>query len=356
MRLPCDGGDRSRPAGTAAVFDNALPPDLLAHCTAASDAWAACAPNFWVPRDCAAVASTDDTQFRTLAEQVVASLHARCLTHLLPAGSWSGAEWWCQVYNSPGRGLPFHWDKDEAGLSRDGVTSMRHPLFSCVLYLNTADECSRQPLGATAVLEQRWCNATAAAVPPTCRQSVFVWPRHNRLLVFDGDLSHGVLDADAAGATRRTLLVNWWAGDPPAGVIRLDAEEYAQKYRLPRPVDCSSDMDLPQPAAVPMPHLTLSGSDMEEPLSLVDALHAAQPSSDKPGGFSPALGVAALSHPGCLVWQLEGEGGEEEPLMPALVPDSLLPASDTETESSSDDEEEEGEGEPALSMDPLSVR
>ena len=353
MRLPCDGGEHSAwPAGTAAVFDNALPPDLLAHCAAASDTWAACGPNFWVPLDCAT--STDDSQYHTLAEQVVASLHARILARLLPAGSWSGAEWWCQVYNSPGRGLPFHWDKDEAGLTRDGVTSMRHPLLSCVLYLNTADECSREPLGATAVLEQRWCNATAAAVPPTCRESLFVLPRHNRLLVFDGDLSHGVLDADAGGATRRTLLVNWWAGDPPAGVARLGAEEYAQMYRLPRPVDCSADAASLQPVAVSMPHLILSGSDMDEPLPLLEALQAAQPCSDKPGAFNASLGVAALSHPGCVLWQLEGEGGEKEPLIAALVPDGLLPAS--ESESSSGDEDEDDEDEQELSMAPLSVQ
>ena len=355
MRLPCEGGDDSAwPAGTAAVFDNALPPDLLAHCAAVSDAWAACGPNFWVPLDCAT--SADGAQPRTLAEQVVVSLHARILTRLLPVGSWSGAEWWCQVYNSPGRGLPFHWDKDEAGLTRDGVTSMRHPLFSCVLYLNTADECAREPLGATAVLEQRWCNTTAAAVPATCRESLFVWPRHNRLLVFDGDLSHGVLDADAAGATRRTLLVNWWAGDPPAGVTRLGAEEYAHMYRLPPPVDCSAEEGSLKPVHVPMPHLILSGSDMDEPLPLLEALQTAQPCADKPGGFSPALGVAALSHPGCMLWQLEGEGGEEEPLIPALVPDSLLPASDSESSSGDEDEDEDEEGEVEVSMAPLSVK
>lgn len=338
--------DSAWPVGTAAVFDNALPADLLRHCAGASDAWAACGPNFWVPRDCAA--STDAAQHNTLAEQVVASLHARILARLLPPGGWSGAEWWCQVYNSPGRGLPFHWDKDEGGLNKNGVTSMRHPLLSCVLYLNTKDECTREPLGATAVLEQRWSNATAAAVPVTCRSSLFVWPRHNRLLVFDGDLSHGVLDAHASGATRRTLLINWWAGEAPAGVARLGADDYAQVYHLPRPVECIPETE---PAvAVPVPRLTLSG--MEHPLPLVEALQAAQPGAGTPGGFDAAAGVAALAHPDCVLWQLEGESGEEGPLQAALVPDSLVPASDSETEASSSSDDEDGD---QLSLATLSV-
>ena len=88
--------------------------------------------------------------------------------------------------------------------------SMSHPLISSVLYLNSQQECSdKQPLGATLVLEQRFDAETGAGVPEPSRRDVVAWPAHNTLLLFDGRLSHGVLES-ASPLVRRTLLVNWY--------------------------------------------------------------------------------------------------------------------------------------------------
>jgi len=328
MRVP--GAEGQWPACAAAVYDDALPPALLARCAAASDALADCEPNFWVPRAAAESNKSDD--LRTLAEEVVRSLHDRMLAPLLPS-DWSGAEWWCQVYMTPGRGLLFHWDKDEAGLSAEGVRSMRHPLYSCVLYLNSEEECGRAPLGATAVLDQRWCNESAQTIPETCRSTILVWPRHNRLLVFDGELSHGVLDAEPSGATRRTLLVNWWAGAAPRGVNRPSADEFERLHHLPvSQPGLASEACAPARLA-PLPHLSLSGA--EEPLPLLEALEAAVPASGE--RFSASAGLASLEHPDSVLWQLEGEEGEQAPLHPALVPDHLLPQSESSEEESGEE-------------------
>lgn len=35
---------------------------------------------------------------------------------------WAGAEWWSQVYNDPGKGLAFHFDKDEHLMARKHTT------------------------------------------------------------------------------------------------------------------------------------------------------------------------------------------------------------------------------------------
>ena len=331
MHVP--GADGQWPECAAAVFDDVLPPPLLARCAAAADALADCEPNFWVPR--AAAEADEPAELRTLAEEVVHSLYGRVLAPLLPP-DWSGAEWWCQVYNSPGRGLPFHWDKDEAGLCVEGVRSMRHPLFSCVLYLNSEEECEREPLGATAVLEQRWCNESARTIPDTSRSTILAWPHHNRLLVFDGELSHGVLDATRGGATRRTLLVNWWAGAAPTGVSRPSAGEFERLHHLPPSQPVVSSEACPPSRRIPLPRLSLSGA--EEPLPLLEALEVAVSASGE--RFSASLGLASLEHPDSVLWQLEGEGGDDEPLLPALVPDHMLPQSEGSSSSSEEESDE----------------
>ncbi len=120
---------------------------------------------------------------------------------------WAGVEWWCQVYHTPGKGLAFHWDKDEALMASSG--RMVNPILSSVVYLNSAAECSgAEPLGATLVLEQQYDAATRAGVPEPSRRAVLSTPTHNALLLFDGRLSHGVLDARSPHV-RRTLLINW---------------------------------------------------------------------------------------------------------------------------------------------------
>ena len=95
-------------------------------------------------------------------------------------GGWQGAEWWGQVY-TPGAGLRFHFDKDEAAMAATGL--MRNPVWSSVLYLNPESDCNPQPgpaggppprLGATLVMNQTFDPAAAAAAPEPFRQAALV--------------------------------------------------------------------------------------------------------------------------------------------------------------------------------------
>ena len=96
---------------------------------------------------------------------------------------------------------------------------MRHPLLSCVLYLNDAAECGLPPLGATLVMEQRFDAEAQRGVPEPSRRDVLVWPSPNALLVFDGELAHGVLDSasrrvvSGAPGSRGSVLTCGDAGD-----------------------------------------------------------------------------------------------------------------------------------------------
>ena len=122
---------------------------------------------------------------------------------------WVGAEWWAQVYK-PGKGLSFHFDKDEEVMKTTGA--MQHPTWSSVLYLNSAEECESPRLGATLVMNQTFDAAASAAVraclaqrcpgvyglktprsqaPDPFRECALVWPAANTFCVFDGRLAHG---------------------------------------------------------------------------------------------------------------------------------------------------------------------
>ena len=69
------------PASVACLFRDALPAATLAAVAAESDALAAVAPNFWVPRD---AIEQDSREPRTLVEQVVFELFDRVMVrHLL---------------------------------------------------------------------------------------------------------------------------------------------------------------------------------------------------------------------------------------------------------------------------------
>ena len=323
------------PDSAAWLVRDALPERLLEAAAADSDAMAAVAPNFWVPREAIEAAAREP---RTLAEQVVFALYERAMKEELPA-DWAGAEWWCQVYK-PSRGLPFHFDKDEELMKATG--EMRHPITSCVLYLNTAEECAVPRLGATLVMQQRFDTEAGCGVPEPSRHDVLVWPSRNCVLAFDGTLAHGVLDS-ASTRVRRSMLVNWWRAKPQ-GVQRATTEEYAVQHAL----------------AAPLPPDVLAGAPAKaERVSVaVCELRAAQDCADGPvpleealtgRGCGPADKTAiAVHHPDAVIWQVEtADGSEEEateaafkPLVAALIPDSMacVESSDDESESSSSDE------------------
>jgi hypothetical protein len=132
---------------------------------------------------------------------------------LLAGHAWAGAEYWVQVYRtSPGggSGLAFHFDKDEHALAARG--EMRFPLFSTVTYL--AENKPGAPwLAPTVVMAQTL--QEGVMTPESPERSLVAHPEHNHVLVFPGNLSHGVLDSNNKGTTRQTLLVNWWVGERP---------------------------------------------------------------------------------------------------------------------------------------------
>lgn len=148
-----------------------VPPPALAALRAAAPGVAA-APNFWVPR---AAAEAGPAAAATAAAAAVALLYERVMRDRLPA-DWAGAEYWVQARAAParrtrlaaavaappadhapvgplprraqrhslpfqiyepGRGLAFHFDKDEHLLAAEG--RMAHPAWSSVLYLTGGD-------------------------------------------------------------------------------------------------------------------------------------------------------------------------------------------------------------------------
>jgi hypothetical protein len=118
-----------------------------------ADALAAC-PNYWVPREVVEGAGPA----LTAAEQAVAALwRAAAAPPLAELGeAWQGAEYWCQVYEG-GRGLGFHFDKDEHAMAAHG--RMATPLLSSVLYLtgSPADPVRQASLTAPPLLPSACC-------------------------------------------------------------------------------------------------------------------------------------------------------------------------------------------------------
>lgn len=142
--------------------------------------------------------------------------------------TWAGAEYWVQIYEA-GRGLAFHFDKDEHAMKEEG--RMVNPILSSVLYLTGGGDLgkanhstqsdsppSSSPSNArvqapTVVNDQFYNQETHSTVPEDPSSSTFIFPRENSYCVFDGRLGHGVLDSGCK-KERITLLINWWQFKP----------------------------------------------------------------------------------------------------------------------------------------------
>ena len=123
--------------------------------------------------------------------------------------------------------VDFHRDRDER-LALSGGPD-RHPRVSSVLFLN------RVQGGALAVTPQA-PDARHPALVPLPLEADLVGPRPNRLAMFDGRLTHGVLDARNAvpaarlrqrGELRLTLVMNGWARRPHGVPTFEEARVYA---------------------------------------------------------------------------------------------------------------------------------
>jgi hypothetical protein len=135
----------------------------------------------------------------------------------LPAPSRAvGAEWWLSRMRTSNVGIDFHRDHDIALAEGGGPT--RHPVLSTVLFLNT---CT----GGLLAVTRDAPNPRNPALAPSRHDFDLVTPKPNRLALFDGKLTHGVLDArnQIPGARlprekslRLAVAINFWAKKPLA--------------------------------------------------------------------------------------------------------------------------------------------
>jgi hypothetical protein len=147
----------------------------------------------------------------SIVDEVIVALRSR-----LPRQPTTGVEWWLSRMRTTRVRVDFHQDRDERLALRGG--RLRHPLFSSVLFLN------RVRGGALAVTAQRPDRRNPCYVPLPLEADL-VAPRANRLVWFDGRLTHGVLDADnhvplgrasGRGELRLSVVMNWWSRRPTA--------------------------------------------------------------------------------------------------------------------------------------------
>ncbi|HVP61496.1 MAG TPA: hypothetical protein VMT11_13100 [Myxococcaceae bacterium] len=138
-----------------------------------------------------------------------------------------GVEWWLSRMWTHDVQVDFHRDRDERLALAGGPD--RHPRVSSVLFLN------RVRGGALAVTAQP-PDPRHPALVPLPLEADLVGPRPNRLAMFDGDLTHGVLDARNAvpvsrlrtrGDLRLTLVMNGWARRPSGIPTYPEARAYA---------------------------------------------------------------------------------------------------------------------------------
>lgn len=162
-------------------------------------------PNYWIPRE----QLVEGTAGHNHAERAIAELYAYVSSYL--PSDWDGAEYWVQVYEG-GRGLAFHFDKDEHAMKQSGV--MVNPILSSVLFLtSSSSESSQAPQAPLVLTDQVFDSEIGAPEPADPMTSTLVFPVENSYCIFDGRLGHGVLDSGLT-SRRVTLLVNWWAHKP----------------------------------------------------------------------------------------------------------------------------------------------
>ena len=123
-----------------------------------------------------------------------------------------GVEWWLGRSYTNHIPVGFHFDLDVKGKG-----AVRYPVVSSVFFFNQVRG------GQLAITDQR-PDARGRAVPDEPTQLETVEPKPNRYALFDGQLFHGVLDANGhvpgrplkvpQGRMRRTLVINYWAARP----------------------------------------------------------------------------------------------------------------------------------------------
>jgi hypothetical protein len=132
----------------------------------------------------------------------------------LPNSRCVGVEWWLSRMRTSHVKVDFHRDQDNALAAKTG--QVRHPRWSTVLYLN---RCR----GGLLAVTRDDPNPDNRALAPDRHNFDLVEPAPNRFCVFDGRLTHGVLDAKnhVPGARlprerslRLAIAINFWAKRP----------------------------------------------------------------------------------------------------------------------------------------------
>ncbi|GBG34951.1 Hypothetical Protein FCC1311_111742 [Hondaea fermentalgiana] len=113
------------------------------------------------------------------------------------------AEWWVHRRDAMS-GHQLHWDTDEHRLKTG--RGLHHPIYSTVFYVEAG---AGTP---TLIMDRTYANAEDLA----STQGWLVHPDENRLVVFDGQLLHGVVPrvgGASNGLTRLTFMVGFWGED-----------------------------------------------------------------------------------------------------------------------------------------------
>lgn len=163
----------------------------------------------------------------SLVEEVILALR-----HHYPAGV-AGFEWWLSRMRTSDVKVDFHQDCDERLQRRGGP--LVHPARGSVLFLN------RCRGGLLAVTEAPPNDANPARAPDDLSALDLVRPWPNRLALFPGDATHGVLDANGELPARRlrpaqplrlAIAINAWT-TRPTGVPGFARSRRYAALRLP---------------------------------------------------------------------------------------------------------------------------
>ncbi len=142
-------------------------------------------------------------------------LAARSLRRYVPSDRpLVGVEWWLSRMRTTDVRVDFHRDRDEKLALRTGKRV--HPRWSSVLFLN---QCQGGLLAVTDAPP----NEENESQAPDVHDFDLAAPKPNRFVVFDGRLTHGVLDARNQIPSRRlpgrpplrlAVIFNWWHRRP----------------------------------------------------------------------------------------------------------------------------------------------
>mmetsp|Transcript_24612 Transcript_24612/g.46711 ORF Transcript_24612/g.46711 Transcript_24612/m.46711 type:complete len:337 (+) Transcript_24612:419-1429(+) len=144
---------------------------------------------------------------RNAIEEAIVHMYNQVLSEVLDVSRMAGAEWWIQETDCHDEPKELHTDCD-VQLLDDGSCLRQHPCISSVFYFDVIG-------GPTVVFDQTKTDHSGL-VPAVPTRVAVMHPQPNHLLVFQGDLFHGVLHPDhfPEGVSRYVLLVNWWPRRP----------------------------------------------------------------------------------------------------------------------------------------------